>query len=223
MVLTATGDRAFCTGANLRARRRRGPEGPEGAPERPVGTVGPHDPHGGPAARGRGAGLREARRRRRQRGPPPGSAPTWPSPATSCSRPRAPGSSRSSCAGGITPDGGGAYLLPRLVGLQKAKELVFFGDDYRRRPRRSASGWSTGSYRIGELEATAAEWAGRLAAGPTPAISLSKALLNRSLDVDRTTAFAEEAAAQEIAMTSEDAAEGVRSFVERRPPRFRGW
>ena len=48
-------------------------------------------------------------------------------------------------------------------------------------------------------------------------------LLNRSLDVDRTTAFADEAAAQEIAMTSEDAAEGVRSFVERRPPQFRGW
>jgi 2-(1,2-epoxy-1,2-dihydrophenyl)acetyl-CoA isomerase len=74
-----------------------------------------------------------------------------------------------------------------------------------------------------QLEATAAEWAGRLASGPTPAISLSKALLNRSLDVDRATAFADEAAAQEIAMTSHDAAEGVRSFVERRPPDFRGW
>ena len=62
---------------------------------------------------------------------------------------------------------------------------------------------------------------GRLASGPTPAILLSKRLLNRAVDADRTTAFAEEAAAQEIAMTSEDAAEGVRSFVERRPPRFR--
>jgi 2-(1,2-epoxy-1,2-dihydrophenyl)acetyl-CoA isomerase len=123
---------------------------------------------------------------------------------------------------GITPDGGGAYLLPRMVGLHKAKELVFFGDDC---PAEEAA-------RIGlvnkvvppeELEATAAEWAGRLATGPTPAISLAKSLLNRSLDADRATAFAAEAAAQEIAMTSEDAAEGVRSFVERRPPVFRGW
>jgi 2-(1,2-epoxy-1,2-dihydrophenyl)acetyl-CoA isomerase len=99
---------------------------------------------------------------------------------------------------------------------------VFFGDDC---PAEEAA-------RIGlvnkvippeELEATAAEWAGRLATGPTPAISLAKSLLNRSLDADRATAFAAEAAAQEIAMTSEDAAEGVRSFVERRPPVFRGW
>jgi 2-(1,2-epoxy-1,2-dihydrophenyl)acetyl-CoA isomerase len=48
-------------------------------------------------------------------------------------------------------------------------------------------------------------------------------LLNRSLDSDRLTAFAEEATAQEMAMSSLDAREGVASFVERRPTAFKGW
>jgi 2-(1,2-epoxy-1,2-dihydrophenyl)acetyl-CoA isomerase len=123
---------------------------------------------------------------------------------------------------GIIPDGGGAYLLPRLVGMHRAKELVFFGDDLS----------AVEAERIGlinravppdELDATARAWAERLAHGPTVALGLAKRLLNRSLESDRLTAFAEEAAAQELAMTSLDAKEGVASFVERRPTRFNGW
>jgi 2-(1,2-epoxy-1,2-dihydrophenyl)acetyl-CoA isomerase len=122
---------------------------------------------------------------------------------------------------GLVPDGGGAYLLPRLVGLQRAKELLFFGDSL---PAADAE-------RIGlvnrvvpaeELDKTAREWAERLAAGPTRALALTKQLVNASLDADRTTAFAAEAAAQEINMTTRDANEGVASFVERRTPRYRG-
>ncbi len=74
-----------------------------------------------------------------------------------------------------------------------------------------------------ELEKVATEWASGLAAGPTRALSLSKSLLNRSLDSDRDTAFREEAAAQEINMGTHDGNEGVRAFVERRDPEFRGW
>jgi 2-(1,2-epoxy-1,2-dihydrophenyl)acetyl-CoA isomerase len=219
VVLTATG-KAFCTGADLRAPRDEAPR-PEGAPDRPVGTVARMIRTGAQrlvaavqdcekpvvaAVNGTAAGLGAHL-------------------ALACDLVLAAESSgfiEVFVRRGITPDGGGAYLLPRLVGLHKAKELVFFGDDC---PAEEAA-------RIGlvnkvvppeELEATAAEWAGRLATGPTPAISLAKSLLNRSLDADRATAFAAEAAAQEIAMTSEDAAEGVRSFVERRPPVFRGW
>jgi 2-(1,2-epoxy-1,2-dihydrophenyl)acetyl-CoA isomerase len=219
VVLTATGQ-AFCTGADLRAPRDEAPR-PEGAPDRPVGTVARMIRTGAQrlvaavqdcekpvvaAVNGTAAGLGAHL-------------------ALACDLVLAAESSgfiEVFVRRGITPDGGGAYLLPRLVGLHKAKELVFFGDDC---PAEEAA-------RIGlvnkvippeELEATAAEWAGRLATGPTPAISLAKSLLNRSLDADRATAFAAEAAAQEIAMTSEDAAEGVRSFVERRPPVFRGW
>ncbi|MFF3889028.1 enoyl-CoA hydratase/isomerase family protein [Streptomyces sp. NPDC001914] len=122
---------------------------------------------------------------------------------------------------GLVPDGGGAYLLPRLVGPQRAKELMFFGDALS----------AVDAERIGlvnrvvpaeELEKTARAWAERLAAGPTRALALTKQLVNASLDTDRAAAWAAEAAAQEINMTTADANEGVTSFVERRAPRFKG-
>jgi 2-(1,2-epoxy-1,2-dihydrophenyl)acetyl-CoA isomerase len=122
---------------------------------------------------------------------------------------------------GIMPDAGGCYLLSRLVGPQKAKELMFFGDDVA----------AADALRLGlvnkvvarsELPAALGEWAGRLAALPTKAIGLTKALVNRALEVDRATAFAEEAWAQELINTTEDAREGMVSFAERRAPVFRG-
>ena len=93
---------------------------------------------------------------------------------------------------GIAPDAGGAWILTRLVGIQKAKELFFFGDDV---PAAEA-------YRIGlvnrlvpraELQATLEEMAGRLAKGPTKAIGVAKWLTNRALDVDRATSLYDEA------------------------------
>ncbi|MBV7696661.1 enoyl-CoA hydratase/isomerase family protein [Streptomyces sp. TRM70350] len=121
----------------------------------------------------------------------------------------------------LVPDGGGAYLLPRLIGPQRAKELLFFGDAL---PAADAErlGLVNRVVRDGELDKTAGEWATRLAAAPTRALALTKQLVNASLDTDRTTAFAAEAAAQEINMTTEDAREGLASFVERRCPEFRG-
>ncbi|MET7733009.1 enoyl-CoA hydratase-related protein [Streptomyces sp. NPDC005402] len=122
---------------------------------------------------------------------------------------------------GLVPDGGGAYLLTRLLGPQRAKELMFFGDALH----------AADAERLGlvnrvvpdeELDKTAREWATRLATGPTRALALTKQLVNASLDTDRTTAFAAEAAAQEINMTTTDAKEGVASFVERRSPEYRG-
>ncbi|MGW5116576.1 enoyl-CoA hydratase/isomerase family protein [Streptomyces noursei] len=122
---------------------------------------------------------------------------------------------------GLVPDGGGAYLLPRLVGPHRAKELMFFGDAV---PAAEAA-------RLGlvnrvvpdeELAKTARAWAERLAAGPTRALALTKALVNASLDGDRGTSLAAEATAQEINMTTADAQEGVASFVERRRPTYRG-
>ncbi|MFJ3323936.1 enoyl-CoA hydratase/isomerase family protein [Streptomyces griseus] len=122
---------------------------------------------------------------------------------------------------GLVPDGGGAYLLPRLVGPQRAKELMFFGDALTAADAERL-GLVNRTVPSGELEALAEEWAGRLAAGPTRALALTKQLVNASLDGDRATAFAAEAAAQEINMTTRDANEGVASFVERRSPEYRG-
>lgn len=123
---------------------------------------------------------------------------------------------------GITPDGGGAYMLPRLIGMQKAKELIFFGDDLR----------ASEAERLGlvnrvvpqaELQAAATDWAERLAESPTRALMLSKWLLNRSLDSNRLGAFEDEAWAQEMASYTQDFQEGVAAFKERREVQYRGW
>jgi 2-(1,2-epoxy-1,2-dihydrophenyl)acetyl-CoA isomerase len=122
---------------------------------------------------------------------------------------------------GLVPDGGGAYLLPRLVGPRRAKELMFFGDALSA-PDAERLGLVNRVVPDGELDKTAREWAARLATGPTRALALTKQLVNASLDSDRSTAFAAEATAQEINMTTADAKEGLASFVERRGPQFRG-
>ncbi|WP_329218332.1 enoyl-CoA hydratase-related protein [Streptomyces sp. NBC_01485] len=122
---------------------------------------------------------------------------------------------------GLVPDGGGAYLLPRLIGPHRAKELMFFGDALTA-PDAERLGLVNRVVPDGELEKKAREWSTRLANAPTRALALTKHLVNTSLDTDRATAFAAEAAAQEINMTTADAREGVAGFTERREPKFRG-
>lgn len=123
---------------------------------------------------------------------------------------------------GIVPDSGGLWLLPRLVGLQRAKEMVYFGDAL---PASEAErlGLVNRVVPAAELEATARAWAQRLADGPTTAISLAKSLLNQSFESPWEVALRAEAAAVEINKGTQDAAEGIASFRERRSPRFLGW
>jgi len=123
---------------------------------------------------------------------------------------------------GLVVDGGGAYLLPRRVGMQKAKELAFFGDKLPA-AEALALGLVNRVVPSAELGATADDFARRLATAPTSSIVLTKRLLNASPDGDRASAFLAEGMAQEIQSYSEDSREGVRSFVERRPAEFRGW
>jgi 2-(1,2-epoxy-1,2-dihydrophenyl)acetyl-CoA isomerase len=122
---------------------------------------------------------------------------------------------------GLSLDAAGAYLLPRRLGLQKAKEMAFLGD------RMSAD--EAKMLGLVNIVASEAEFAGevdklaaRLAAGATMAISLSKRLLNGSLDQDRNAAFLAEAMAQEIVGATLDSTEGVMSFLEKRPSSFKG-
>ena len=221
IVITGSGEKGFCTGADLRSSRPPGPPRPEGVPERIVGD----------AARMIRTGWQRL----------VGSI-------LDCEKPVIAGVNATAAGGGmhlalacdlvimaeearlievfvrrgIAPDAGGAYLLTRLVGPQKAKELFFFGDDVS----------ATDAERIGivnkvvpraELEKTLTEWAERLARGPTKAIGFAKWLTNRSLDSDRHGAFWDEAYAQELTNHTEDAREGLTSFAERRPPEFKGW
>ena len=122
---------------------------------------------------------------------------------------------------GLVVDAGGAYLLPRIVGMQKAKELVFLGEKLSAQDAQ-AIGLVNRVVKPADLAQTAEDLVNRLASGPTTAIMMSKELINRSLDVDRTSAFREEATAAEIVIRTNDTAEGVLSFKERRPPRFTG-
>ena len=122
---------------------------------------------------------------------------------------------------GIAVDAGGAFLLPRHMGLHKAKELVFFGDDLTAHDAERL-GLVNRVVPAADLETETRKWASRLAQGPTFAIGLSKRLLNRSLQSDIDTCFAEETFTQALTANSEDMREGIRSFMEKRSPAFKG-
>ena len=123
---------------------------------------------------------------------------------------------------GLTADGLGTWLIPRLVGLQRAKEMILLAEDVPA-ARAAEIGLVTRVVPAAELEATVTDIARRLAEGPTRAHATNKFLLNRSLDVDRHTMAEEESWAVDVMSHTHDATEGVASFVERRPPEFRGY
>jgi 2-(1,2-epoxy-1,2-dihydrophenyl)acetyl-CoA isomerase len=122
---------------------------------------------------------------------------------------------------GLIADGLGAWLLPRLIGLRRAKELVLFGDNL---SASKAAEWGLINRAVpaDTLTDVVAELAARLADGPTLAHGANKWLLNRSLDSDRHTLAGEEAWLVEVMSRTEDAEEGIASFLEKRPPRFTG-
>ena len=123
---------------------------------------------------------------------------------------------------GLVPDALGTWILPRLIGPMKTKELMFFADDI---PADYAFELGLCNKVVSgeELIPSAMEWAVRLATGPTKAHMFTKWLVNRSLDVDRRTITEEESWAVELNNGTLDAQEGVNSFRERRDPNWRGF
>ena len=220
VVLTGAGEKGFCTGADLRSQAAAPPR-PEGAPDRAVGD----------AARLIRTGWQRL----------VGAVLDCEKPVIAAVNATAAGGGMHLALAcdlvlaaeearfievfvrrGIAPDAGGAYLLARLIGPQRAKELFFFGDDL---PAVEAE-------RLGlvnrvvprrQLLDMAGEWAARLASGPTKALGAAKYLTNRALESDRATALWDEAVAQELVTGTEDCSEGLAAFAERRPPVFRGW
>jgi len=122
---------------------------------------------------------------------------------------------------GLVVDAGGAYLLPRLVGLPRAKAMVMLGEGCK-----GNEAVELGlAYRCVDAEALDAEasaLAAKLAAGPTRALGLSKQLLNASFETDLAHALELEGAYQSLATTSTDLVEGMAAFKERRDPEFTG-
>ncbi|MDG5776357.1 enoyl-CoA hydratase-related protein [Haloarculaceae archaeon H-GB2-1] len=122
---------------------------------------------------------------------------------------------------GLAVDSGVSYLLPRLVGENVAKELVYTGDLVDAE-RAAELGLFNHVYPSETFEEQASELIDRIASGPTAALSTSKRLLQQSQDSSLETAIRNEAAAQATLLESEDHREGATAFLEGRDPEFEG-
>jgi enoyl-CoA hydratase/carnithine racemase len=118
-------------------------------------------------------------------------------------------------------DMGSAYLLPRVVGLGRATEMLLLGEKVE--PAESvAIGLASRVVDDARLEAETAELARTLADGPALAYGATKILLSRELDMDLGSAIEFEAFTQALMMTTEDHAEFHRAFTGKRPPEWNG-
>lgn len=122
---------------------------------------------------------------------------------------------------GMTVDFGGSWLLPRLVGLQRAKMLAFLGEMVD-----AATALKLGLVAEvvsdDDLEATVYELAARLSTLPPIQLSLTKTLLNDSFSSSFEQMLEHESRAQALSLRSDDSKEAVEAFREKRPARFVG-
>jgi 2-(1,2-epoxy-1,2-dihydrophenyl)acetyl-CoA isomerase len=122
---------------------------------------------------------------------------------------------------GFTPDSASTWLLPRVVGAQRARELLILG---RRLSGSEAVDWGMAHVAVDDqqVDDTATELAVRLASGPTVAIGLTKWLLNTGHHKGLSAHLADEAYAMELSSRSPDFREGLAAFVQHREPSFEG-
>ena len=123
---------------------------------------------------------------------------------------------------GLSVDFGGSWLLPRRVGLHRAKELALFGDIISAADA-SEMGLVNRVLPDSELDAFVDGWARRLAAGPPIALALTKRMLNNAMNVTMEEALDDEGAAQTVNFGSKDTIEAMSAFTEKREPKFKGY
>lgn len=122
---------------------------------------------------------------------------------------------------GFTPDSGSTWLLPRLIGVARAKQMLMLGRDV---DGATAAEWGMvhAAVPAGEVEATARALVDELAAGPTVALGLTKRCVHTALDGGIVDAMADEAMAVELSSRTNDFREGLAAFTARRDPDFQG-
>ncbi len=220
IVLTAAGERHFCTGSDLRVRPPMPPK-PEGAPEFVAGS----------AVNMMRTGFQQLMERMQD-----------------CQKPIIVALNGTAAGGGamltlaadlviaaetakivdvfgkqaLIPDGGFLYLLPRIVGTHKAAQIVFLGDTIS----------ATEAAEIGivnrvvpadQLRAAAEEWATRIAAKPTKVLGWAKKLLHDATEIPRTATLENEAVFIELNQGTDDGKERMAAMMEKRDPVWRGW
>ena len=122
---------------------------------------------------------------------------------------------------GLIPDSGGTFFLPRLIGFQKASALTMLGDKISAEEAENM-GMIYKSVPSDEFENTVQKLATKLATMPTKALALIKKSLNQSLSNDLESQLALESKYQIEAAGTEDYAEGVAAFIDKRKPNFKG-
>ena len=122
---------------------------------------------------------------------------------------------------GLSLDFGGSWLLPRRIGMHRAKELALLAEIVGASDALEM-GLINRVLPDGEVDAFVENWARKLAEGPPIALAQTKRLLNNSLNVTLEEALDDEAAAQTINFATSDTAEAMRAFIEKREPKFTG-
>jgi 2-(1,2-epoxy-1,2-dihydrophenyl)acetyl-CoA isomerase len=122
---------------------------------------------------------------------------------------------------GFTPDSGATWLLPRAVGVARARELLLLG---RKLGGTEAAEWGLVHRAVptGEVDRVADELVATLAAGPTVALGLTKWLLHAGASLPLEEHLRNEGFAMELSSRSEDFREGLGAFKDRRDPDFKG-
>ena len=122
---------------------------------------------------------------------------------------------------GFAPDCGGTWLMPRIIGVELAKRFAYTGELWDAATAK-ANRLVGEVYPVAELTDRTLDFAGRLAAGPTVAIALTKKLIDGAFGRSLAEQQIEEQAAGRICVTTRDHAEGLAAANERREPKFIG-
>jgi 2-(1,2-epoxy-1,2-dihydrophenyl)acetyl-CoA isomerase len=122
---------------------------------------------------------------------------------------------------GLSLDNGASFLLPRLVGLARAKEIALFGGMWSG-DEAAAIGLVNRALPVDDLDAFVDDWAATLAAGPPLALSMTKTMLNASSMTSMEQAVEHEARCQALNFSTKDTAEALAAFTEKREALFTG-